>query len=54
MIEQKYRIHEFAKDIGSKSNSIMELLDKFEQKARTHMAVLTTGELDYLLNHFIP
>ena len=52
MIEQKYRIHEFAKDIGSKSNSIMELLDKFEQKARTHMAVLTTGELDYLLNHF--
>ena len=52
MIEQKYRIHEFAKDIGSKSNSIMELLDKFEQKARTHMAVLTTSELDYLLNHF--
>ena len=51
-MDQKYRVHEFAKDMGLKSADIMELLDKFETKERTHMAVLTTKELDYLFNHF--
>ncbi len=51
-MEQKYRIHEFAKDFGLKSVEIMDLLTRFETKERTHMAVLTQRELDYLFNHY--
>ncbi len=51
-MDQKYRVHEFAKDFSLKSAEIMELLDKLETKERTHMAVLTQRELDYLFNHY--
>ena len=51
-MEQKYRVHEFAKDFGLKSVEVMELLTRFETKERTHMAVLTQGELDFLFNHY--
>ncbi len=51
-IEMKYRIHEFAKDVGSKSTVIIDMLNKREEKERTHMALLTVAELDFLLNHF--
>ncbi|MBR6792760.1 MAG: translation initiation factor IF-2 N-terminal domain-containing protein, partial [Clostridia bacterium] len=51
ILDQKYRVHEFAKDFSIKSAEVMELLDKLETKERTHMAVLTQRELDYLFNH---
>ncbi|MBQ7936857.1 MAG: translation initiation factor IF-2 N-terminal domain-containing protein, partial [Clostridia bacterium] len=51
-MEQKYRVHEFAKDFGLKSVEVMDLLTHFETKERTHMAVLTQQELDYLFNHY--
>ncbi len=51
-MELKYRVHEFAKDFNLKSADIMELLDTVEKKERTHMAVLTVPELDYLFNHY--
>ena len=51
-MELKYRVHEFAKDFNLKSAEIMELLDTVEKKERTHMAVLTVPELDYLFNHY--
>ncbi len=51
-MDQKYRVHEFAKDFSLKSAEIMELLDQLETKERTHMAVLTQRELDYLFNHY--
>ena len=51
-MELKYRVHEFAKDFNLKSADIMELLDRVEKKERTHMAVLTISELDYLFNHY--
>ncbi len=51
-MELKYRVHEFAKDFGTKSAEIMDLLDRLETKERTHMAVLTQKELDYLFNHY--
>ncbi len=51
-MDQKYRVHEFAKDMGLKSAEIMELLDRLETKERTHMAVLTQRELDYLFNYY--
>ncbi len=51
-MEQKYRVHEFAKDFGTKSSDVMELLNRYEEKERTHMAVLTQGELDYLFNYY--
>ncbi len=51
-MEQKYRVHEFAKDFNTKSVDVMELLNRFETKERTHMAVLTQRELDFLFNHY--
>ena len=42
----KYKVHDFAKDIGTKSNDVIELLDKFEKKERTHSATLSIEELD--------
>ncbi len=51
-MELKYRVHEFAKDFNVKSADIMNLLDTIEKKERTHMAVLTVPELDYLFNHY--
>lgn len=48
----KYKVHDFAKDIGGKSTEILELLNTFEEKERTHMAALTTEEIDFLLNHY--
>ena len=48
----KYKVHDFAKDVGVKSNDIIELLNKFEVKERTHSAALTLAEADFLLNHF--
>ena len=51
-MEIKYRVHEFAKDFNVKSADIMNLLDTIEKKERTHMAVLTVPELDYLFNHY--
>ncbi len=48
----KYKVHDFAKDIGKKSTEILELLNKYEEKERTHMASLTVQELDYLLNYY--
>ncbi len=51
-LEMKYRIHEFAKDVGSKSTEIIKLLNAREEKERTHMALLTVPELDFLLDHF--
>ncbi len=35
-----------------KSTDVMTLLDKLETKERTHMAVLTQRELDYLFNYY--
>ncbi len=51
-LEMKYRIHEFAKDVGGKSTDVIKLLDSVEAKERTHMALLSVSELDYLLNHY--
>ena len=48
----KYKVHDFAKDIGKKSTEILELLNKFEEKERTHMAALSAREVDYLLNYY--
>ncbi len=51
-ITAKYKVHDFAKDIGGKSNDILELLNKLEPKERTHMAALTPYEADYLICHY--
>ena len=48
----KYKVHDFAKDIGKKSTEMLELLNKFEEKERTHMAALSAREVDYLLNYY--
>ena len=51
-LEMKYRIHEFAKDVGTKSTEIIKMLNAREEKERTHMALLTVPELDFLLDHY--
>ena len=51
-MELKYRVHEFAKDMGLKSTDVMERLDQFSPKERNHMAVLAQEELDYLFNYY--
>ncbi len=48
----KYKVHDFAKDIGVKSNDVIDLLNTFEAKERTHSATLTMEEADFLLNHY--
>ena len=48
----KYKIHDFAKDIGAKSGDVIEVLNKFEVKERAHSTALTMEEADYLLNYY--
>ncbi len=51
-LEMKYRVHEFAKDVGGKSTDVLELLVARDGKERNHMALLTVPELDYLFNYY--
>jgi translation initiation factor IF-2 len=48
----KYRVHEVAKDFGVKSNAVIELLGKYFQDAKTHMAALEVNELDIVFETF--
>ena len=48
----KYKVHDFAKDVGGKSNEILELLNKYEEKERTHMWSLSVEEASFLLDHY--
>ncbi|MBR4949353.1 MAG: translation initiation factor IF-2 N-terminal domain-containing protein, partial [Clostridia bacterium] len=51
-IENKYRIHEFAKDMNLKSKDVMALIgDKFEMP-KNHMQILTMEELDFLFDYY--
>ena len=42
----KYRIHEVAKDLGTTSKVITEILTKYIAAPKNHMQVLETPELD--------
>ena len=44
----KYRIHEVAKDLGTTSKVITEILTKYIAAPKNHMQVLETPELDVI------
>ncbi len=48
MPREKYRVHEVAKDFGSTSKKILEILEKISQEPKKHTTVLEDRELDYI------
>ena len=54
-IEQKYRVHEVAKDFGLPTKDITEILTTYSKTPKNHMQVLTDEELscifEYLTQH---
>ncbi len=51
-IENKYRVHELAKDLNLKSKDVMnKIAEKFEMP-KNHMQILTSDELDFLFDFY--
>ncbi len=48
MPREKYRVHEVAKDFGSTSKKIIEILEKVSEEPKKHTTVLEDRELDYI------
>ncbi len=48
MPREKYRVHEVAKDFGSTSKKVIEILEKVSQEPKKHTTVLEDRELDYI------
>lgn len=48
----KYRVHEVAKDLGSTSKKVIEILTEYAEKPKNHMQALTPKELDIVLEYF--
>ena len=55
MLNNKYRVHEVAKDFGKNSKEIADILTDYATAPKNHMQVLEDGELsvifDYLTQH---
>ncbi len=54
-IENKYRVHEVAKDFGLSTKEVTDILTKYSKTPKNHMQVLTNDELnmvfDYISQH---
>ena len=48
----KVRVHELAKDFGTNSKALIELLAKYDIEVKNHMSVLEQTELDIILETF--
>ncbi len=48
MPREKYRVHEVAKDFGSTSKKVIEILAKISDEPKKHTTVLEDRELDYI------
>ena len=48
----KYRVHEFAKDIGIPSKEIMDILTAYGSDVKNHMYILSDEELNYLFDKY--
>ncbi|MBQ7117819.1 MAG: translation initiation factor IF-2 [Clostridia bacterium] len=48
MPREKYRVHEVAKDFGSTSKKVIEILEKVSSEPKKHTTVLEDRELDYI------
>lgn len=52
MIDNKYRVHEVAKDFDIKSNIVIDLLGKYFDGTKKHMTALEPDELDLIFETF--
>ncbi len=52
MIDNKYRVHEVAKDFDIKSNIVIDLLGKYFEGTKKHMTALEPDELDLIFDTF--
>lgn len=52
MIDNKYRVHEVAKDFDIKSNIVIDLLGKYFEGTKKHMTALEPDELDLIFETF--
>lgn len=54
-IENKYRVHEVAKDFGLSTKEVTDILTKYSKTPKNHMQILTNDELnmvfDYISQH---
>ena len=50
-IENKYRVHELAKDFGLSTKEITEILVAYGTTPKNHMQVLTDAELSYVMEY---
>ncbi len=50
-IEQKYRVHEVAKDLGLSTKEITEILTTYSETPKNHMQVLTDEELSVIFEY---
>ena len=48
MPREIYRIHEVAKDFGSTSKKVIEILEKISDEPKKHTTILEDRELDYI------
>ena len=50
-VDFKYRIHEVARDFGTTSKVIGQILTDYIAAPKNHMQVLETGELDIIFEY---
>lgn len=53
MLRIKYRVHEVAKDFGTTSKKISEILENYAEKPKNHMKVLEDEELSIVFEYLI-
>ena len=52
MINNKYRVHEVAKDLGVPSKDVIDLLAKHFDTPKKHMTALTQDELNVVFEYY--
>ena len=50
-LDNKYRVHEVAKDFGVSTREITEILTKYRTEPKNHMQVLENHELDVIFEY---
>ena len=51
-IENKYRVHEVAKDFGKSTKEVTDILTKYSKTPKNHMQVLDDRELSIVFEYF--
>lgn len=51
-IDNKYRVHEVAKDLGRSTKEVTDVLTKYSKAPKNHMQVLDDRDLSIIFEHF--